>query len=199
MAVMNRRVLSAVVGALALACSVAARAENTAERLSVPGPLSFHGETFQLAWASHPYPHYYKQEYLPAGQNSERYTAMLLLDANMGSDDVRALEKQTVAMLEQRKATDALVHYSEIQNRKTGEIILDFIMGSDDGDIVEWNAYRYAPWKGAGGKTGVVLFGISRRAYGNDASVFLAALKATRPADLDALAAAAMPAVAPKE
>jgi hypothetical protein len=199
MAVMNRRVLSAVVGAVALVCSMAARAENAAERLSVPGPLSFHGETFQLAWASHPYPHYYKQEYLPAGQSSERYTAMLLVDANLGGNDVRALEKETVAMLEKRKATDALVHYSEIQNRKTGEIILDFIMGSDDGDIVEWNAYRYAPWKGADGKAGVVLFGISRRAYGSDATAFLAGLKTARPADIDALAAADMPAVAVKE
>jgi hypothetical protein len=124
---------------------------------------------------------------------------MLLLDANVGGNDVRALEKETVAMLDKRKANDPLVHYSEIQNRKTGEIILDFLMGSDDGTIVEWNAYRYAPWKGADGRTGVILFGISRRAYGGDATTFLAALKATRPADIDALASAALPAVVLKE
>jgi hypothetical protein len=197
---MNRRAFVSLLGAVALVCfAAAARAEDKPERLSVPGPIDFHGETFELSWSSHPYPHYYKQEYLPEGQSSDRYTAMLLLDANVAGNDVRALEKETVAMLDKRKANDPLVHYSEIQNRKTGEIILDFIISSPDGDIVEWDAYRYAPWSGDGGKKGVILFGISRRAYGNDGTIFLAALKATRPADLDALAAAPMPAVVLKE
>jgi len=42
--------------------------------------------------------------------------------------------------------------------------------------VVEWNAYRYVPLKG--GKPGVVLHGISRRAYGEgDAKKFLTSLK----------------------
>jgi hypothetical protein len=197
---MNRRKLVSLLGAAALLVSAAtAVAENTAERLSVPGPISFHGESFVLAWASHPYPHYYKQEYLPAGQDSEHYTAMVLLDANIAESDVRAAAAATVDMLQKRKSTDPLVNFSQIVNRKTGEIIVDFIMSSPDGDIVEWNAYRYAPWTGGGGKAGVVLFGISRRAYGDDATAFLASLKAARPADIDALAAAPMPVVVLKE
>ena len=195
---MNRRGFLSLLGATALLFSASAvLAENATERLSVPGPISFHGESFVLSWASHPYPHYYKQEYLPAGQSSERYTAMVLLDANMAQSDVRAAAAATVDMLQKRKASDPLVNFSEIENPKTGEIILDFILS--DGDIVEWNAYRYAPWKGAGGKAGVILFGISRRAYGDDATAFLARLKVARPADIDALAGAPLPKVAPKE
>ena len=52
---------------------------------------------------------------------------------------------------------------------------------------------------GDGGQAGVILFGISRRAYGDDATAFLAKLKAARPADIDALADAPLPAVALKE
>ena len=197
---MNRRGLVSLLSATALLFSAsAAVAENAAERLSVPGPISFHGESFVLSWASHPYPHYYKQEYLPAGQSSERYTAMLMLDANLADGDVRAAAAATVDMLQKRKASDPLVNFAEIENPKTGEIILDFIMSSPDGDIVEWNAYRYAPWTGAGDKAGVILFGISRRAYGDDATAFLARLKVARPGDIEALAAASVPAVAQKE
>jgi hypothetical protein len=197
---MNRRALVSLLGAAGFLFSAAAAvAENATERLSVPGPISFHGESFSLSWASHPYPHYYKQEYLPAGQDSEHYTAMVLLDANIEQSDVRAAAAATVDMLQKRKASDPLANFSEIENRKTGEIIVDFIMSSPDGGIVEWNAYRYAPWTGEGGKAGVVLFGISRRAYGDDATAFLAGLKAARPADIDALASAPMPAVVLKE
>jgi hypothetical protein len=195
---MNRRVFASLLAATALLFSAsAASGENAAERLSVPGPISFHGEDFVLSWASHPYPHYYKQEYLPAGQSSEHYTAMVLLDANVANDDVRAAAAATVDMLHKRKASDPLVNFSEIENPKTGEIIVDFILS--DGDIVEWNAYRYAAWKGDDGKRGVILFGISRRAYGDDVDAFLATLKAARPADIDALAKADMPAVVLKE
>lgn len=194
---MNWRAFVPLLGAAFLFSASATSAENAAERLSVPGPISFHGEDFALAWASHPYPHYYKQEYLPAEQDSEHYTAMVLIDANVANDDVRAAAAATVDMLQKRKASDPLVHFSEIQNPQTGEIIVDFILS--DGDIVEWNAYRYAAWKGEGGKSGVILFGISRRAYGDDATAFLAALKAARKQDIDALAKADMPAVVLKE
>ena len=44
------------------------RAETPVERLGVPGPLHLDGQTFHFVWSSHPYPHFYKQEYLPEGQ-----------------------------------------------------------------------------------------------------------------------------------
>lgn len=197
---MNRHGFLSLISATVLLFSAsAARADDVIERLSVPGPIGFHGDSFALSWTAHPDPDYYKQEYLPAGQSSEHYKAMLLLDANLAQGDVRAVAAAMVDTLQKRKASDPLVNFAVIENPKTGEIILDFIMSSPDGDIVEWNAYRYARWTGAGGKAGVILFGISRRAYGDEDSAFLAQLKTARPADIDALAAVSLPAVVPKE
>jgi hypothetical protein len=197
---MDRRAFASLLGAVALVLSVgAAAADDKPERLSVPGPISFHDENFVLSWSSHPTPELYKQEYLPSGQISDHYTAMVMLDVNLAAGDPRAAAGKMINTLVARKANDPLVNFSVIQNKKTDEVILDFILSSPDGGIVEWNGYRYAPFTGADGKTGVVLFGISRRAYGADSTAFLAALQSARPGDLDALAAVTMPAVVLKE
>ena len=60
-----------------------ARAEGVVERLSVPESIEFNGETYRLSWSSHPRPHYYKQEYLPSGQTSERFQRMILIEATV--------------------------------------------------------------------------------------------------------------------
>jgi hypothetical protein len=59
---------------------------------------------------------------------------------------------------------------------------------SKEAAIVEWNAYRYAVLKGANGNSGVLLLGVSRRAYGDAMTDFLRGLKSARPAEIDALA-----------
>ena len=61
--------------------------------------------------------------------------------------------------------------------------------------MVEWNAYRYVPMT-IGGDPGVVLFGVSHRAYGPDAAkAFLQGLTDRRQTGLKALAEADLPAV----
>ncbi len=170
------------------------------DHLSVPGPIAFGGESYQLSWTSHPTPDYYLQEYLAPGQTSERFQRMVLINAFYGDIDAKAAAAAKINDLNKRKATDPLVNFAVIQNPKTGEIILDFIISSEDADggtIVEWNAYRYASLKGQGAKAGVLLFGISRRAYGDDASGFLRGLKAMRPGEIDALANQRLPVVQP--
>jgi len=57
--------------------------------------------------------------------------------------------------------------------------------------------YRYAVLKGRGGNSGVLLFGLSRRAYGDDSTEFLRGLKAARPTEIDALAKYPLPVVRP--
>jgi hypothetical protein len=59
-----------------------ARSEAVVERLSVPQSFGF-GESYRLSWSSHPRPHYYKQEYLPSGQTSERFERMILIEATV--------------------------------------------------------------------------------------------------------------------
>lgn len=177
-----------------------ARSENAVDRLSLPGPIEFGGESYQLSWSSHPAPHYYKQEYLPPGQKSESFQRMLLIEAIVRGTDVSGAVAARVETFNKRKATDPTVNFAIVRNPKNGEVILDFILSAQNpkgGDVVEWNAYRYAPFKGKGGEPGVLLFGISRRAYGGDATDFLRKLKTERPADVNALASHALPVVRP--
>ena len=60
-----------------------ARSESVVERLSVPQAFEFNGESYRLAWSSHPRPHYYKQEYLPSGQRRERFQRMILIETTV--------------------------------------------------------------------------------------------------------------------
>jgi len=179
---------------------VIARAESVVERLSIPQTFEFNGESYRLAWSSHPRPHYYKQEYLPSGQTTERFQRMILIEATVRDVNIKDVVAAQVNMLNKRKSTDPTVNFAILTNSKNGEIILDFILSAQDSkgeDIVEWNAYRYAALKGKSGASGVVLFGISRRGYGDDATDFLRRLKATRPGEINALAAYPLPSVRP--
>jgi hypothetical protein len=120
---------------------------DVVDRLSVPGPIRFNAGSYQLSWSSHPSPYYYKQEYLPAGQTSEHFQHMVLIEAVVQGPNVEGAVSAQVNMLNRRKSTDPLVNLAVIKDPKSGEIILDFIVSSEDNKgeaIVEWNAYRYA-------------------------------------------------------
>jgi len=177
-----------------------ARSAGAVDRLSLPDPIAFNGESYRLSWSSHPRPYYYKQEYLPPGQMSERFQRMLLIEAVVRGVDVDGAVAAQVSMLNKRKATDPTVNFAIIKNPKNDEIILDFILSAKDpkGEyVVEWNAYRYSVLRGKNGASGVLLFGISRRAYGDDTANFLRRLKSTRPAEINALVTYALPVVRP--
>jgi hypothetical protein len=177
-----------------------AHADDVVDRLSVPGPITFDGTSYRLAWSSHPSPDYFKQEYLPEGQNVGHYQRMLLLEAIVQGTSVDSAVSAKIAMLKKRKDSDPLVNFAVFKNPKSGEVILDFVLGSDQPGsetIVEWNAHRYAELKGKNGKTGVLLFGLSCRAYGDASSDFLRGLKSQRPADIDALSKYPLPLVRP--
>jgi hypothetical protein len=179
-----------------------ARSDTALDRLSLPDSIEFNGESYRLSWSSHPNPYYYKQEYLPPGQTSERFQRMLLIEAIVRGVNVNGAVNAQVTMLNKRKSTDPTVSFALVKNPKNDEIILDFILSTQDSkgsDIVEWNAYRYAALRGKGGASGVLLFGISRRAYGDDATNFLRRLKSARPAEVNALAAYPLPVVRPME
>lgn len=181
---------------LLLAVVGTVRAGEVVDRLSVPGPISFDAISYQLSWSSHPSPGYFKQEYLPAGETSDHFQKMVLIEAVTGANVDGALAAQ-VNMLKKRKATDPIVNFAAIKNA-SGEVILDFVLSatSDKGEaVVEWDAYRHAALKGKDGASGAVLFGISRRAYGDNSTEFLRGLKASRVAEIQALANTVLPAV----
>jgi hypothetical protein len=175
-----------------------ASSDAAVDRLSIPGPISFNGTSYQLSWSSHPNPNYYKQEYLPAGQTSEHFQRMVLIEAIAQGADVDGAVSAQVSMLNRRKSTDPNVNFAIVKNPNTGEMILDFILSAEDtkgGSVVEWNAYRYAALKDKDGNSGVLLFGVSRRAYGDDSTEFLRGLKSARPAEINALAHYRLPVV----
>jgi hypothetical protein len=127
---------------------------------------------------------------------------MVLIEAIVRGVDINDAVAAKVSMLNKRKSTDPTVNFAVVKNPKNNEIILDFILNAEDpkgDDIVEWNAYRYAALKGKGGASGVLLFGISRRGYGDVATDFLRRLKLARPAEVNALAAYPLPVVRPVE
>lgn len=170
-------------------------AAQVSDHLGIPGPILFDGAAYRLAWSAQPSANYVKQEYLPAGETLETYSRMLLVERLTGVAVPAAVRAQ-VDMLNKRKASDPLVNMDLMQNEQAGEVLLDFIVSSADPQgqpIVEWNAYRYAPYKGPTGEQGVLLFAISRRGYGDGARAFLGNLKTLRPAQINALAAAPLP------
>lgn len=176
-----------------------AYSQDKVERLGVPGPVEFDNADYSLAWSSNPSPTYFKQEYLPQGQDVESYTSMLIVELALGVDVNTAISAQ-VSMLDRRRTTDPLVNFDILQNEQSGEAILDFIVSSKDTQgeyIVEWNAYRYAPWTD-GKRQGVALFAISHRAYGNEKSrAFLGSLQALRPQQINVISKQEFPAITP--
>lgn len=167
-------------------------AQEAVDRIGLPGPLAFDGTEYRLAWSAQSNPSNYKQEYLPADETVAEYTKMVLVELLAGGTDVASAAKAQVDSLNQRKGGDPLVQMALIRNAPTGEILLDFLVSQKNpwGEFtVEWNAYRYAP-RG----DGVMLFAISRRAYGNEAAkAFLGRLKTGRPADIAKLARYELP------
>ncbi|WP_312417757.1 hypothetical protein [Shinella sp.] len=186
---------------LALGLMAASAFAQANDRLGLPGPIDFEGEAYGLAWSSQPSENYIKQEYLPAGDSPERYKQMILVETVSGGIAVMDAVRAQVDMLNKRKASDPLVNMDVIQNEATGEALLDFIIstkGNDGQYIVEWNSYRYARYSDATGNRGVMLFGVSRRAYGDDASkALLTQLKVLRPGRIKALTQVVLPRPAP--
>jgi len=165
------------------------------EMLGVPGPISFKGEDYALAWTSQPSDNYVKQEYVPEGQGVENYEDMILVEALTGKMTPMEAAATKVQSLEARKGRDPVLNYDVLQNDATGEVLLDFLVSDLEANpiIVEWNAYRYRPLPNG---EGVVLMGISRRGYDEaGAASFMTGLGAMRSEAIDALAAMSFPKV----
>lgn len=141
---------------------------KTKDYLNVPGPVRFNDTAFNLAWSSNPNANYYKQEYIPSGETVEKYNQMLLLEVVIGELTVADAVRAQVNLIQQRKKTDKVAQYQVIENPATGEVILDFMMSAGNKkevNIVEWNAYCYKPYKDEKGRSGIMLFAISKRGY----------------------------------
>jgi hypothetical protein len=163
--------------------------------LAVPGPIQFDSVAYSLSWSSHPTPNYYKHEYLPKGDDPDKYKQMLLLEFVAGNWTARAVLDAKVRELDEAKKINPLVSYSIMRNGSAGEVILDFVLSKNSVDgktilVVERNVYRYKKIKTSSGQDGVLLFGVSMRSYGDDIMNFVTDLKNSRRVLVNAVAKA---------
>lgn len=159
-----------------------AQQDSTADYMQVPGPLTFDNTTYHLAWSSKPTDNYFKQQYLAHGDSMAHYSKMLVMDILIDTIKPKSLVYYKLNSLAQRKKVDAITDYHLIQSPDSTQYIVDFVQseGSPAGSYVEWNAYLYKAFKDANGHKGVLLFGISMRAYGDKAEDFMGKLRDTR-------------------
>ena len=168
------------------------------DKLNVPGPVVIGKKAHVLSWVSNPAAGFYKQEYIPAGDDANKFKSMILLDVNLGNFMLKDVVAAKIAGLKKMKETNPLVNYEMFQ--KNGEYLLDFLLSANalngkTADIVERNIYRYKTFTDKSGKKGILLFGISVRSYGNDIDAFLKALKTDKAALLNEAAQFNIPAV----
>jgi len=152
-------------------------AQNLKNYFSV-SEVSLSNTIYKLAWSSHPNSDYYKQEYLSADEKSESFKTMITIDAIIKDLPIEKVVRLKESELQERKKTDKVCNYQITTNSQTGEYMIDFLMSSSD--IVEWNAYRYKKIVDSKGNPTILLFALSKRAYGNDYITFLTGLKSRR-------------------
>ncbi|MGG9963133.1 hypothetical protein [Ferruginibacter sp. SUN106] len=180
---MTKRTILAVL--LSIFSVIAYAQNNTRDYLNIPGPVVFDSQSFHLDWSSHPAVNFYKQEYLTKNDSAGKYKTMLMMDVITGDKNLKDIVAEKIKELKNLKATNPLISYESFGNAAAGEYMLDFVLtaGTPDGkqlSIAERNVYRYKTFVDKGGKRGVLLFGVSTRAYGKDISNFYAALKTNK-------------------
>lgn len=153
------------------------------EYLGVPEQISFDNTSYHLVWTSHPADNYYKQEYIIKGDTIEKFKKLIMLEIITGKTKLKEVVATKIAELKKMKASNPVVNYEVFE--KNGEVMLDFLVNENTPDgkylsIVERNVYRYKSVVDKNGQKGVLLFGVSERAYGDDIDNFFPNLKAHR-------------------
>lgn len=181
----------------ALFVSAPVLAQDVTDYLGVTGPITVGDTDYVLSWSSQPNDGYFKQEYLPVGATPDTYDSMVTVEfvaTDLPLADVVAAQ---TTMIANRKATsDPIANFAVFNNDDSGEILLDFVLSSKDAKgeyIIEWNGYRYAEAE-FDGQSGAMLFAMSERAYGNQASeAFLRGLTDFKAGKIVDLTSAQMP------
>ncbi|MES1222260.1 MAG: hypothetical protein ABUT20_42585, partial [Bacteroidota bacterium] len=165
----------------------------------IPGPVMFDKKNYNLSWTSHPSPAYYKHEYLPAGENADKFKTMLMIEVVTGNLNIKDIAAAKVEELKKMKETNPVVNYETFDNPKTGEYMIDFLLTANTPQgkisIAERNVYRYKSITDASGQKAILLFGVSNRSYGEAATSFIASLKGNRKTLVDQVAKFDIPAV----
>jgi len=180
-----------------ISCSLLAGAQGKKDYYHIPLPIKINSQQYFLSDSYHPQDNYYKQEYIPKGENADKFNSMVTVDVLTGAQSMKDIVTQKAAEIENIKATDPVAHYELFEQSEKGEYMLDFLLSSsNEGSLfVEWNVYRYTTYTDKAGKKGVLLFANSWRAYGDDVNKFLTDLKTKRMPVINMMGAYKIPAV----
>jgi len=156
--------------------------QKPVDKLGITGPVKFDNKAYNLSWSSHPSPNYYKQEYMQAGEDVNKYKSMVMVEAAKGPVTPKAAMDSKIAELKEMGFSNPFISYENFSLADKGEYILDFVVTQNAADnksaiIAERNVYRYKSLPNNGG---VALFAISVRSYGADTKSFLLNLKNER-------------------
>jgi hypothetical protein len=197
-----KKLFTGCLSALLLGTAAQAQQKSAHDYLNVPGPINFNKTAWHLGWSSHPSANYYKQEYITAGGNVEKFRKMITIDYLIGPASTKDIVGAKIAELKKQKESNPIVQYQVFENK--GEYMIDFLLSANSADgkkveIVGRNVYRYLLQKDKSGQPAVVLFALSERAYGDDVQKFLSGLKTNLQAAQTAVATFSIPAVTATE
>jgi len=157
--------------AAALLAAPRVAAEQAASKSAAKATVMFDGVAMvQAAEGDTPGEHW--REFIPAGEDLKSWTRLASIREYPKLDDPKTVAGNLVRALRRQnpQAGSAI-----LENKKTGEIIVDFITWPDDHKFVEFNLFRY----GRHPNGGVIVQQYALRRYENT-SGFLAAFKSER-------------------
>ena len=128
--------------------------------------IEFNNNMYYLSFSKQITDNYYTMEFIAKGDISERYQEMILVHCN--TSDVKPMQVLFSVMkgIQKKVSNGEARQYPISQNgQKVG---FDFVVGEVD-FFKEWNMFSYAPLPKA--KTGILMFGISKRFYANDSDL----------------------------
>jgi hypothetical protein len=171
------------------------KAQEVKNYYGIPEILKFGGVEYKLAASSNPNKNNYKQEYVPANESVDHFTKRIVIDFYIAST-VSKIAQGKEKELAQRKATDVACTYEQVENAVPGEYMLDFILSDTKQDqisLAEHNTYRYKNYTDKAGHKGVLLVGVTQRAYLDKIGDFWKWIKENKIANINKLTAYTMP------
>jgi hypothetical protein len=166
--------------ALALAITLTVAIARAAEPTSPPQSLRFDNQTLNLAWQGGT-PDAPIYEYVPAGENLDRWTHLASIREYHSIDDAKALAAGTLQDVKQNYLGAPT---QIVENPNNGDVMVDFLVGPPDGSFVEYNVFQYSKRP----QGGTVAQQYARRAYGDDVEAFGKNISATRDRLLNEMA-----------
>ena len=152
---------------------------KTNNDLFAKNSLVFDGKTYTLKWSSHPKKHFFKQEYLPNNEKLDKYKTMIVIDFYEGDFQPQELVDTLIQNLTKRKKTDPVANFNIFTKDK--EYIVDFLLSESSKNyitLLERNVYRYKIINDTKSqRKGVLIFGVSERAYDSEVDVYFENLK----------------------